>query len=54
MSNYSKFTDKELCQGLNDLMESIDTDDAKELLKEAIYRLGLKRSVPFNDEAFNV
>lgn len=47
-------TNKEICMSLQNLMETIESEDSRNLLKEAIRRLSIKPQVPFNGEQFNV
>lgn len=54
MSKLEYFTNEEICLGLQDLMETIEPEDSRNLLKEAIRRLSIKPHIPFNDEQFNV
>ena len=54
MSKLEYFTNEEICMGLQDLMETIESEDSRNLLKEAIRRLSIKPRTSFNDEQFNV
>lgn len=54
MSKLEYFTNEEICLELQDLMETIKSEDTRNLLKEAIKRLSIKPRISFNDEQFNI
>ena len=49
MSKPEYLTNEEICLGLQDLMKTIETEDSRNLLKEAIRRPSIKPYIPSND-----